>query len=217
MNNLRKSTQKIYGTAIVLVAIMGIGLVLRVYGIHHGLPYQYDPDEPTFIVLAGGILANLDLNPHWFGHPCTLLIYLLAALDVFIYISGLLTGRFQSPQDFRNYYHQDPTAVYLGGRILVALFGIATLYLVYKVASKMGGKYTGLLAAFFLAIAPLHVTYSKFVRTDAPATFFILLSFYFSPENSRKREAPPVSKPVSSPGWGLPPSTPPPSCSPPSS
>ena len=160
---------------------MGIGLVLRLYGVNHGLPYQYDPDEPTIVVLAGGILANLGPEPSLVWPPRFPFDLYISRVGCAHLFHRFIHRKVSIPAGFPQLLPPGPIGCLLGGRILVALFGIATLYLVYKVAGKMGSKYTGLLSAFILlAMAPLHVTYSKFVRTDVPATFFILLSFYCS-------------------------------------
>jgi hypothetical protein len=162
---------------IIIILLLGIGL--RLWGVNHGLPYQYDPDEPTFVVLAGGILGNRNLNPGWFGHPGTTLIYILAGLDLVIFGIGMAFGVFQSPEDFRMYYHQDPSLLYLSGRILNVLFAVFSIYVLFKIVLKISQKSAAILSASLFAIAPLHVSYSKFIRTDILLTLFILLAFYF--------------------------------------
>jgi len=162
-----------------ILLILAVGLGLRLWGIGHGMPYVYDPDEPNMVVLAGGMLGNMDFNPHWFGHPATTLIYLLAGLDVLTYVFGLLLGVFNSPEDFRTFYHNDPSILYIFGRILIVLFSVASIYLIYCITEKIISKKAGYLAAFLLAIAPLYVSFSKYVRSDIMMTFFILLAFYF--------------------------------------
>ncbi len=161
-----------------IILILLVGLSLRLWGIDHGMPFVYDPDEPNMVVLAGGMLGNRDFNPHWFGHPATTLIYMLAGLDVIIYVFGLLFGVFNSPEDFRIFYHNDPSILYIGGRILIVFFSVASIYLIFRITEKVISKKAGYLAALLLAIAPLHVSFSKYVRSDILMTFFILLAFY---------------------------------------
>jgi hypothetical protein len=162
---------------IILMLLLGFGL--RIWGVNHGMPYQYDPDEPTFVVLAGGILANRNLNPGWFGHPGTTLIYILAGMDLLIFVAGMIFGIFRSPEDFRIYYHQDPSLLYLSGRILNVIFAVLSIYILYKIVLKISQKPAAIFSALLLTIAPLHVSYSKFVRTDILVTLFILLAFYY--------------------------------------
>src|SRR5205814_4558563 len=53
-----------------------------------------------------------------------------------------------------------------------ALAGTVTILLVFALARRMAGRATALLAAFFLAVAPLHVRDSHFAMTDVVMTLF---------------------------------------------
>ncbi|MEW5868247.1 MAG: glycosyltransferase family 39 protein [Chloroflexota bacterium] len=159
--------------------ILILGLLLRLGGIQHGLPYVYDPDEPIFMWYAEQIVVNKDLNPHWFGHPGSTTIYLLAILYASIFIIGYLAGNFQTTWDLRLFCDQDPTLIYLLSRGTMLVFGVVTVLLVFLLARRLFSHNTALLAAGILAITPLHVHYSKFVRTDIQATFWVVLAFWF--------------------------------------
>ena len=65
-------------------------------------------------------------------------------------------------------------AFYLWGRAVTAIMGTATVWLVYRVGMRWGGR-TALLAAVMFAVMPLHVRESHFVLTDVPVTFFVML------------------------------------------
>lgn len=171
--------KKIFQANYPIILIILLALGLRLWGIDHGMPFVYDPDEPTLVVLAGGILGNRDPNPHWFGHPATTLIYMLTVIDILIFLVGLLFGYFKGPEDFRTFYHNDPSILYLSGRVWVALLGVASILILYLIVSKYFSKKAALLSAFFFAIAPLHVDLSKSIRSDVVMTFFLLLAFWF--------------------------------------
>lgn len=156
-----------------------ISLFLSLYGIDHGLPFVYDPDEPTFVTAAGGILANRDLNPHWFGHPGSTVIYLLAALYAGLFILGYLTGNFTSPEDFRILYHQDPTLLYLSGRLLMVIFNLLVLWMAMKIAQKIFNKKVALTSGILIAVSPILIEFSQLIRTDLLATFLILCCFWY--------------------------------------
>ena len=159
--------------------ILLAALLLRLYGIQHGLPYIYDPDEPLFMWYAEEIVVNHDLNPHWFGHPGSTTIYLLAALFAGINTAGQVLGKFQNPWDVRMFNDQDPSLVYLLGRGTMVVFGVATVLLVFLLARRLFNRPAALIAGGILAITPLHVYYSQFVRTDIQATFWVVCSFWF--------------------------------------
>jgi 4-amino-4-deoxy-L-arabinose transferase-like glycosyltransferase len=162
-----------------LAAILCIAAAFRAFGISSGLPFLYDPDEAVFVSRAGSILANRDFNPHFFGHPGTTTIYLLSVLYALIYLVGSAFGVYHGPESFKNSYFQDPTLFYLSGRILFALFGIATVYLLYRTVNRAFGARVGLVSALVLALSPVHVEFSRLIRTDILMTFFLVIVLWF--------------------------------------
>lgn len=67
----------------------------------------------------------------------------------------------------------------VGPAIMVALFGIATVWLIYKVGKEFFGSSVGLIAAGLYAISPLVVTYSRSSWNPNLMPFFSLLTLYF--------------------------------------
>ncbi len=167
-------------TDLLVGLILLAGLLVRLYGIDFGLPHLYDPDEPLFVPLAVRMLDEWSLNPHWFGNPGTPMLYLMAVIYVAIFAAGRVTGSFGSVADFRALYYADPTVFYLSGRILVAVIGVASIWLVYRIGKKLFDRNTALLAALFTAFNPIHVAYSKLIRTDVVMGTLVLVAFWFS-------------------------------------
>ncbi|KKQ28839.1 MAG: hypothetical protein A3H17_00015 [Candidatus Levybacteria bacterium RIFCSPLOWO2_12_FULL_37_14] len=66
----------------------------------------------------------------------------------------------------------------VGPAIMVALFGIATVWLIYKVGKEFFGPSAGVIAAGLYAISPLVVTYSKSSWNPNLMPFFSLLTIY---------------------------------------
>lgn len=66
----------------------------------------------------------------------------------------------------------------VGPAVMVALFGIATVWLVYKVGKEFFGASVGLIASTLYAISPLVVTYSRSSWNPNPMPFFSLLTLY---------------------------------------
>ena len=58
------------------------------------------------------------------------------------------------------------------------LFGVFSIFLIYKAGTVFFDKKTGLTAAFLIALSPLHIWYAQEVRDYTVATFFVLLSVY---------------------------------------
>src|SRR5690242_4974810 len=67
----------------------------------------------------------------------------------------------------------------VGPAVMVALFGIATVWLTYYVGSRFFNPTTGLVAALLYAISPLVIAYSRSSWNPNPMPFFVLFLFYF--------------------------------------
>src|SRR5258705_4214085 len=133
-----------------------------------------------FVTHALSMLKNHDLNPHWFGPPASTTMYLLALVYGGVFGVGRITGAFHSAEDFRNLYYSNPTVFYLSGRILSLIFGVATIWLVYKIGRRLFGPATGLIAAAMFALSPIAILLSQQVRMDAQMTFLVALAFWYS-------------------------------------
>ncbi|MEK7186015.1 MAG: glycosyltransferase family 39 protein, partial [Patescibacteria group bacterium] len=66
----------------------------------------------------------------------------------------------------------------VGPAVMVALFGIATVYLVYKFSSEFFNKTVGLTAALLYSISPIVITYSRSSWNPNLMPFFSLLTLY---------------------------------------
>lgn len=163
----------------ILAAILLAGLVLRCWGLSFGLPNIHcRPDESTLVHRALAIGAG-DPNPHFFNYP-SLHFYLLAALYGAYYIAGFASGIFANTAEFEAQFLIDPSAFYLIGRGLGALFGVASIWVLYGIGCRLGGRSLGLVSALFLSCSFLHVRDSHFLTVDIPATFYLLVSLLFS-------------------------------------
>ena len=67
----------------------------------------------------------------------------------------------------------------LAGRILSALAGVLTVYLVYRLGHELFGEKEGIIAAVFLALMPYHVAISRQALLDGPMTLFVTMSAFF--------------------------------------
>lgn len=64
-------------------------------------------------------------------------------------------------------------------RLPSVIFGVATVWLTYIIGKELFSQKVGLLAAIFLALAPLHIYYSQEARMYSLAAFTVTLSNYF--------------------------------------
>lgn len=164
-----------YGYILLVIILVALGL--RLWGINHGLPYSYYPDEKHFVNRSVAF-GNGDLNPHWFHKPALFMYILFFEYGMF-YVIGKLIGVFHSLNDFIRLYFTNPAAFYLIGRITTTLFGVATVFFTYLASAKMYGKKIGLIASLFLTFTYAHVVGSQNIKADVPSAFFVILSFLF--------------------------------------
>lgn len=161
--------------ALVLAAIVAGALALRLIGLQFGLPSVYNPDEVAIMNRALSF-GKGTLNPGNFLYP-TFYFYVLFAW-VGVYLAALLlTGRAESVAALQRLYFTSPTGIYTAGRALGVAAGAATVVVLHRLASLIGGRRTALAAAIFLAVAPLHVRDSHYVKHDVPATLAITLAY----------------------------------------
>ncbi|HYM80071.1 MAG TPA: glycosyltransferase family 39 protein [Candidatus Limnocylindria bacterium] len=164
-----------------VAGILALALVVRLVGLDFGLPnshhvYPYNPDEWTpFLHFKRMQPERLDFNPHSFINP-TSFYYLLAAGFVaaekvgWVRISREERFHFEHPE----YLHR----MILLGRLFAVAFGVATVWLLYRLARHMGLDRGGSrLAALLLAIHPSHVAHSHFMTVNTAVTFWIVAAF----------------------------------------
>lgn len=81
-------------------------------------------------------------------------------------------------------FNYDP----VGPAVMVALFGIATVWLVYKIGKEFFNVWVGLIAALFYAIAPVIILYSRASWNPNPVPFFTLLTLYTAYKGLEKKK-----------------------------
>jgi 4-amino-4-deoxy-L-arabinose transferase-like glycosyltransferase len=146
--------------------------LLRVWSLGAHLPFSPGVDEPEVMERAVHMMKTGDLNPHFFDYP-SLYLYVEAAVSTLRFLVGATQGLWSR-------LAQAPTeAFYLWGRAATAVFGTATVWLMYQ-AGLCWNRRTALVAAVMLAVMPLHVRESRYTLTDAPATFFALAALVLS-------------------------------------
>jgi hypothetical protein len=158
-----------------LAAVCLLAFGLRVIGLQYGLPAVYNPDEVSIMARALSF-ARGTLNPHNFLYP-TFYFYVLFAW-VGVYLGWVwLSGRVASVSALQQLYFTDPTGIYTAGRALGVAAGTATIAALYGLAARLTDHRTALAAAIFLAVSPLHVRDSHYVKHDVPATLVVVLAY----------------------------------------
>ncbi len=161
---------------IILILILGVGLFLRLEGIQWGLPnsshpYSYHPDE-SLILRHLSYMSPTSLNPHSFVNPSLHFYTFGIVYQGMRWTMGIASLKGNVPPD-------DLARIFLGGRILTALMGVASIFFLYWVGRRWYGEKTALLGAFLLTILPLHVVHSHYLTVEVPSSFWTLIAFVF--------------------------------------
>lgn len=189
---------------IILIFILTLALFVRVYGIYPGYP-DIHPDESSSYSTAVHLLYNF-LKPDRFDYPAGVpfingIVYIMffIPLSVLKIIFFNLDAFFQLIFNPHNFFIQHKEEIFgnrdfyamYWTRIITAVFGVASVLLLYLAGKKLFNREVGLFAAFFLAVNYLHVIRSHFGLPDIYNGFFALLSLYVSAlileKNTRKR------------------------------
>jgi hypothetical protein len=169
----------------ILIAVVTLGLGLRLWGIGFGLPYMYHPDEGLPVSIALRFLRTADLNPNFYNWP-SLLFYLDALVYLALFGVGKILGWFVTPADLPM---PEVQAIAVGkvllpaefwlARGLTALAGTLAIIAVYLICRELfARKSAAWLAALFVAVEILDVKNSQYIRPDTYLVLFILVSGY---------------------------------------
>jgi 4-amino-4-deoxy-L-arabinose transferase-like glycosyltransferase len=164
----------------IAAAIVLAAAALRIYGIDWSLPDVFEEATPlkkAWAMWRWGQPGGPDFNPHFFNYP-SLSIYLQWAAQAFLYAGMKITGAIDSAVDFQMYYLVDKTPFYVAGRLVTALFGIATVWIVYRSGRRIAGPFASSVAAGLLAVNAFHISKSQVIEVDVPLAFFVTLSLF---------------------------------------
>ncbi len=141
------------------------GVFIRFYGIDFGLPLPYHPDELHKARLVKNMMLSGSLNPDFHALP-PLLLYLSWGLEKIV--------------NFLGFYPENKIIrILLAGRIVNALCGSFSILILFLIGKNLYGRFSGALSAFLLAISPLHVTNSRYMKEDVLFLTFVLICAYF--------------------------------------
>jgi hypothetical protein len=147
-------------TTLALAGVLLGALLLRLWGIRHGLPFSYNIDEERHFVPVAVRFFDAGLNPGYFLNPPGYSELLYAIYAVW----------FGGRDAVAHAYATDPSEVFLIARVTVALLGTVAVWLLHMAGARFFDRRVGLLAAALGAAAFLPVFYSHLALNDVPAT-----------------------------------------------
>ncbi len=156
-----------------LVAILAVAGLARFWAIDFCLPAPIcRPDEEAVVSIATRFFAR-DFNPNFFDWPA-LFMYVVAAGVVVFFKVGLWLHWFRGEYHFLQTISEFPAPVFLTARLVSAITGVVSVWLVFRIAIRLWPPTTALIAAAFMALAFLNVRDSHFGVTDVTATCLAL-------------------------------------------
>jgi len=167
-----------------LLAILLLAAALRLYGIGHGLPFVYNPDEANIMARALSVARSVD--PGYYLYPSFFFYFLFAVMGG-LFVAGRILGRYDGVSAFEARFFEDPTDFYLAGRLAVVLLALATIVLLERLVTRHFGKIAGRAAAFFTAVAYFHARDSHYLKHDVPAAFLVT-AFLWAAERAISRK-----------------------------
>jgi hypothetical protein len=168
---------------VVLLALASVALValgLHLWGIVGDLPYAPDVDEPIFLKAAVGMLQRRSLNPEWFGHPASTLIYPMAALIELWYQVAKHVPFAHPMSGIGRELLVDPTPFYIIGRLVSVGYGVGCIVATWLLARRVVGDVGGILAAILLPATSIVVLYGQLIRDDMAGLFFALIALWLT-------------------------------------
>ncbi len=145
---------------IVALVVTTLAGILRFHSLSFGLPSNYHPDEVPKINAIMRMVESGNLNPKYFLHP-SLLLYLTYGANIILRWFDVWDAGFRD-------------TAYLAGRTVSATAGTLSVFFVYLIGSRLYTRPVGVMAAALLAVFPLHVTCSRYMKEDALLLFMIL-------------------------------------------
>ncbi len=175
-------------TRILLTFLIAAGIIFRMIGLGWGIPLAVPPettglrnsyhlDEDKYLRGAAKVSLrerNLDVGDYHWG---TLQFYLVAGALKVAALSGFLKRPWR--ESFLEWRPDEFQRIYVVGRIVSAITGILSIFLIYKIGRKLMDSTAGLMAAAFLAVTPLHVVDSHFLTADVTMVCLLLSCTFF--------------------------------------
>lgn len=158
INNIKKWIKKNKNDFIILVFILAIGAFVRLFNIDGYMTFLGDEGRDAIIVRR--LLVNFD--PILIGPGTSIGNMYLGPLYYYLMAPFLLLFNF-SP---------------VGPSVMVALFGVATIFFVWYVARLWFGKAAGVVSALLYALSPVIIIYSRSSWNPNIMPFFAMLTMF---------------------------------------
>ena len=169
------STSRMAGLLLIFI----LPLALRLVPVDHGLPRSYVPDTHA-VRSALGMVRDMDPVPpvgKYSTYP-NLLPYTFIPAYAAVYAAGRISGEWENSEAYGDELIGDPGLTNLIARVIVALYGVLTVWAVFRGARAAGLDTGAWVAAWLVATGCLHIHLSVQERPWVPMVFYQALSLW---------------------------------------
>jgi Dolichyl-phosphate-mannose-protein mannosyltransferase len=152
-----------------LLITIGVGALLRFYGLDHGAPWHFHADE--MLALRGAEL--LRAAPHVAAESARFFIYPVLPKELLAVVVNAWET-IARPLDLAK--PADGKVVMMLGRVLSASVSTLTIPVVFAAARRVAGDVAGLVSAALMACAVIAIVNAHYFTSDSLLTFFCALS-----------------------------------------
>lgn len=155
---LKSDMEKINKSTVLIILILLVAAYLRLYNISGYMTFLGDEGRDVLVV------KQMIVDHKWtlLGPTASVGGFFLGPIYYYFMLPFLWAWRL------------DPT----GPAVMVALFGIATVYLVYRAGRDMFDPWVGVVASALYALSPVVIAYSRSSWNPNIVPFFSLLTIY---------------------------------------
>ncbi len=161
-------------TALLLLLICAVAAACRFTGLAWGAPYFHFHIDEHYVFQGADMLRRSMREASLSGK-----FFMYGPLPMWT-VDGVraVYERIVAPLVLT--FNPDETTYMIMGRAISAAFGTACIPLAYVVGRRVADRTAGLLAAFLLACAVVHLRESHFFTVDMPMLFFAMLAWIFA-------------------------------------
>jgi len=150
----------------VLGGILVLAAGLRLVHVGWGLPDYFFPDEAVFFRPATQVAATGDLRTGFMTYPPLSVDVLAATYALAARVRGVPVEQLAIAERVRL------------GRLVMVAAATASVAAVAALGAALAGPWTGLVAASFMAVLPVHVVQSRIISTDVLLTLLVVLALH---------------------------------------
>jgi tetratricopeptide (TPR) repeat protein len=150
-----------------------LALAVRLPNLGWGLPNVEEEALPMkkAFEMWGWDAGRVNFNPQTVGWP-SLSFYVHLLLQKLYYLAGRMFGTFENRLDYYVEFLVDNSRLVVISRLVGVLAAVGTVYVAWRVAARLTGRFGGILVGLLLALSPMLVEHAQQITPDILLVFF---------------------------------------------